>query len=134
MKNLFNIALVVICAFISYAVYSIGESGNLRGYNLLPMIATAVITSALVTLFCFTFFKYKVFQYIMSIVLSYAAYSVLLIGIASIRGILSDTLMWFPLILWYALFAMFPLTAGTVYGTSALLRSRKYFTEQGLSG
>ena len=117
-----NIVLVVSCAFISYAIYSIGETGDLRGYNLIPMIMVAAITSISITLLCCRIFKYSIFRYLMSLLLSYTAYSLLLFGIAAISGNLSDMIMWFPIILWYGLFAMLPLTAGSIVGTAIFVK------------
>ena len=124
MKKMLGILITAAGSFITYAMYSIGETGNLHCYRMIPFAGGALLVCLAVTSLCFWILENRALQVVLSFFASYIAYiGIVLIG-SWITGDLAETMMWFPLMLLFGIPNTFPLTAGTIAGI-ALFTARK---------
>ena len=114
LKRIVGIIAMILGAFTTYAMYSRGETGDLRCYGAIPHLLVALGACATVTVVSFRLSRRPVARLAVSFGLSYAAYVLLILGASLITGDFAETMMWLPIILLFAIPFMFPLTAGAI--------------------
>ena len=124
MKKILGILIIVVGAFITYGMFSIGETGDLHCHRMIPFVGGALLACAVVTALLFWILENRILQVVLSFFASYTAYITIVLVGSWITGDLAETMMWFPLMLFFGIPSTFPLTAGTITGI-ALFTARK---------
>ena len=118
MKRLLGIVIAAAGVHITYGLFSIGETGNLRCYSMIPMVGGAALVCILVTAICFWILENPVLRVALSLIASYVAYILVVLIGSAVTGDIAETMMWFPLMLFFGIPNMLPLTVGTIIGVT----------------
>lgn len=111
--------------FMTYAMYSCNETGDLSCYGLIPLVLVAIGVCSIVTAVSFRIVQNPVVRLGLSLGLSYVAYIGLIIVASLVTGDYAETMMWFPIILFFGIPSMFLLTAGGIAGIAILSINRE---------
>ena len=130
MKKALGIVISATGALITYALFSIGETGNLRCYSMLPGIGGALLACIVVTAISFWILKNPIARVALSLFGSYGVYILILVIGSAITGDLAETMMWFPIILLFGIPNMLPLTVGTITGVAMFSGKKNNEAEQ----
>ena len=130
MKRILGIVILAAGFHITYGLLSIGETGNLRCYSMIPMVGGAALICLVVTVLCFWFLENPILRVGLSLLASYVAYILVLLIGSTVTGDLAETMMWFPLMLFFGIPNMLPLTIGTIIGVAMFSRRKADSAEQ----
>jgi len=124
MKKILGILITAAGTSITYGMFSIAETGDLYCHKMIPFVGGALLTCVVVTTLCFWILKNRILRVLLSFFASYIAYFTIVLVGSWITGDLAETMMWFPLMLYFGIPNTFPVTAGTIVGI-ALWTARK---------
>lgn len=96
--------------FITYALYSISESGDLSNYPLLITLLPAAGLCFLISSFIFKRVENRFINFLVSLIFCYISNLVIIISLAILTSSFAETYMWHTIIIMFAIPFMFPLT------------------------
>ncbi len=102
--------IMLVGFFITYALYSISESGDLSSYPLLIILLPAAVMCFLISTFVFKKVENKFTNLLVSLVLCYVSNLVIIFALTILTSSFAETYMWHTIIIMFAIPFMFPLT------------------------
>ncbi len=110
MNKLFSIIVFFVGLFVTYALYSMSETGDLTNYSVLIPLAVAAFSSALISVYFHKKVSENSNRFLYSLICSYLAYICLLVVVSIITGDFAEVIMWSLVIIMFGVPFMMPLT------------------------
>lgn len=116
--------LILVGIFLTYALYSLSESGDLNNYPLLIILLPAAGMCFVISSFIFKKVENKLLNLLVSLVLCYISNLAIIFGLTILTSSFAETYMWHTIIIMFAIPYMFPLTLLTWVSVLLINRAR----------
>jgi hypothetical protein len=111
MKYILASVVVLVGAFATYTLYSLGDAGSLQTSNdLILVIVGACVIALVVSWLCRLLAAKTVKHFMLSVAFSYVFYIASVLVFSAVQGAFAETLMWAPVMLLFGISFMFPAT------------------------